>query len=595
MNLFQLFYRNRNGLSVVATWFLLFVGVALFFDFGGRIIDPYSDSTLQQLKLELREQPNDDSLKQQIRQRDQQVRQQYFRRKAFTWWGARLCLVGAVIVFLASRRLGPMSDPSQMQIRSGDPEPSDFHRKSTWGMSAVTVLVAACLMVAVLLQRNGQQDLSAALAASRAIEDSAVERNQADGGEAATAPPEIQSVMASVSAEEFASNWYRFRGPRGDGTSAMSSLDFRWDADTGEGILWKVPVECPGNGSPVVWGDRVFLASADETRRCVQSFSVTDGTLLWTKEVEHPDPTRPAVEVSEDTGYAASTMTTNGQLAFAIFADGLLVALDRDGNEVWLRDLGPLENIYGHASSLVLSGDRLIVQLDQGSKSDDASRIDVLDVATGDAVYSIAREVPASWSTPIVANRDGQDVLIACADPWVIAYNLSDGSERWRCAALRQDVGPSPVFSDQHVIVANESPGATAVRWGGTGDVTETHVDWTAEFSIPDTTSPLIVGDLVLMLTSYGTLAAYDADSGGDPLWETDYEDNFQASPTCFGDDVLLVGETGLCWTVRPSEDGCETITESNLGEDCVTSPAVANGKIFLRGREHLYCLGLQS
>jgi outer membrane protein assembly factor BamB len=174
----------------------------------------------------------------------------------------------------------------------------------------------------------------------------------------------------------------------------------------------------------------------------------------------------------------------------------------------------------------------------------------------------------------------------------VIAYAAGDGSERWRCKALRQDVGPSPIAGDGVVFVANEFPGATAIRLGGSGDVTDSHVVWTAEFSIPDTASPLLFDDLILMMTSFGTLACYDAKVGDQPLWEEDFDDNFQSSPTRIGDSVLLIGQSGKCWLIHPTRDQCETIGESDLGEECVSCPALGPQRIYIRGRQHLICIG---
>ena len=125
----------------------------------------------------------------------------------------------------------------------------------------------------------------------------------------------------------------------------------------------------------------------------------------------------------------------------------------------------------------------------------------------------------------------GNSLIVTCADPWVIAYSVQDGKEIWRTKSLRQDVGPSPVASGELVYAANEFPGISAIRLGGQGDVTDTHVAWFADIGVPDTCSPLVVKDLLLLQASFGTLSCYDAQKGGEPLWEEEFDENFRSSP----------------------------------------------------------------
>ncbi|MFG0287920.1 MAG: PQQ-binding-like beta-propeller repeat protein, partial [Rhodopirellula sp. JB044] len=134
--------------------------------------------------------------------------------------------------------------------------------------------------------------------------------------------------------------------------------------------------------------------------------------------------------------------------------------------------------------------------------------------------------------------------------------------------------------------------GGAAIRLGGSGDVTETHVDWIVDFGAPDTTSPLLVDNMVLMLASFGTLTSYDVVEAGDPLWEADFDDGFKASPTRCGEHVLLIGESGLCWLVTATKEGCETVWEADFGERVSASPAVLGERIYVRGDNHLFCIG---
>lgn len=404
-------------------------------------------------------------------------------------------------------------------------------------------------------------------------------------------PPEPPATAADEAARR---NWPRFRGWQGTGVSEFARAPTVWDATSGEGILWKTPLPLAGNNSPIVWDKRVFVTAADETRRLVICCNADTGAILWTTEATGtPASTATPPKVAEATGYAASTAAADGRRVYAIFANGDLVAVDFAGQVSWSRSLGLPKNVYGHAASLTLAHDLLIVQFDQGARQDKISRLMALKVDTGETAWETPREVPNSWTTPIVIEHEGREQIITAADPWVIAYAPADGRELWRAKCLQADVGPSPTFANGTVFVANEFPGMTAIRADGTGDVTDSHVMWEADVGAPDCCSPLATDRFLLVLASYGTLACYDARKGGDPLWEHDFDDTkFTSSPSLAGKLVYLFDESGKVFIVEPTEQECRTVGEATLGEPCVTSPAFQDGRMYVRGKQHLFCIG---
>jgi outer membrane protein assembly factor BamB len=404
--------------------------------------------------------------------------------------------------------------------------------------------------------------------------------------------PDGSSPVTQPAAEEFQRNWPRFRGALGNGISVDASMPTAWDGPSGKGVLWKSPVPLPGNSSPIVWRDAVYLTGADENQRELYCFDASQGTLRWKWTMPAGEAAPEPLEVTEDTGFAAPTPATDGIRMFVSFATGDLAAVDLSGKQVWLRSLGVPKNSYGHAASLAVTGQLLLVQFDQGARNDKLSKLLALSTASGETVWEVAREVPNSWSTPLVVEHEGQSVVITCGDPWVIAYNVTDGKEVWRSKSLRQDIGPSPVAANGLVFAANEFPGVSAIRLGGQGDVTATHVAWTADSGAPDTCSPLVVNDLLVLQASFGTLTCYSAAEGGDPLWEEEFDDNFRSSPGLAGENVYLFAESGKAWVVKATREKCEHVAENDLGEECVTSPAFVAGRLYIRGKEHLFCLG---
>jgi len=292
------------------------------------------------------------------------------------------------------------------------------------------------------------------------------------------------------------------------------------------------------------------------------------------------------------TGLAAPTAATDGRRVYAMFANGDIGAFDYEGNLAWSRSLGMPKNSYGHASSLAMYQGVVIIQFDQGTRDDDLSRLLALQAASGDTVWETKREVPNSWPSPIVVQVSDQPQIVTSAAPWVIAYNPSDGKEIWRAECMQGDVGPSPGYADGVVYAANEFPGLVAIRADGSGDVTSTHIAWEADLGAPDCCSPLATDEFVFLLASYGVLTCYDAKEGGDPLWEQEFDGAFASSPTQVGKLIFLFDEEGKVWIVEPAKDECRIVTENDLGEKCVTSPAFHDGRMFIRGEQHLICIG---
>ena len=320
-------------------------------------------------------------------------------------------------------------------------------------------------------------------------------------------------------------------------------------------------------------------------------FDANNGELSWQRPVDSGAGEGGDLHVDSPFGYAAPTPITDGRRVYAMFANGDVAAFDLAGREAWSLSLGIPENSYGHAASLAMWQDLLIIQLDQDDEA--KSRLLALRGSTGEVAWNVERGVPASWSTPMVVELDGQARIITSADPWVIAYRAMDGSEIWRADCLSGDVAPSPVYADGIVYVANDSAKVAAIRDGGQGDVTASHVLWSADIGLPDISSPLVTEEHLLLVASYGDLVCYDRQPTGDqPRWEAFLDDIAFASPSLVGDTVYLIGEQGKGWVVRSGDAEMEKVAENDLGEPCVSSPAFQPGRIYLRGKEHLFCIG---
>jgi outer membrane protein assembly factor BamB len=393
------------------------------------------------------------------------------------------------------------------------------------------------------------------------------------------------------SAEEMKKQWPRFLGANGNAVSFYTDVPLSWNAKTGEGILWRTPIPLPGNNSPVVWKENVYLTGATATKRQVYCFDAHTGKLRWIGEVKgiSGSPAKPP-PVNEDAGFAAPTCATDGERVYAIFANGDLVAFSAEGKFLWGKALGIPEVNYGYASSLVTWENLLFVLMDQGYADEGKSLLRAFDGESGKVVWQKRRPVASSWTTPVVIEVKGKPQLITCSDPWAIAYNPRSGEEIWKAQVLSGEIAPSPVFADPLVFFIEPYNRVVAVRADGSGDVTKTHVVWEASDGIPDICTPVTNGELLFLLNTPGTLTCYEVKTGK-KVWEKELGMEFKASPCIVGDKLYLLSTSGKMIVAAAGRQFKKLVT-SDIGEKCTATPAFVDGRIYLRGEKNLFCLG---
>jgi outer membrane protein assembly factor BamB len=557
-------YRSAITTAIVCAVFALIVLAFFVTNYvRGRIIDAKWEIQSENLKIELREHPDDQELLLRIRQLDLQFRQHRIRRLDFSRKGSYL-LFGSVVIFLIALKFAgtlkkKMPAPQVLSNR-GDEQ---LHQ-ATLARWAVTAGLAILGSGALILAMSTDIDFG-------------------ETGTAITSYPSIEQINE---------NWPSFRGPGGLGISAYTNIPEDWNGKTGDGILWKTKIPLPGNNSPVVWGDRVFLSGGDENKLQVFCFDAFSGRLLWTGDVTRAPlkSDEEPFEVMEDTGFAAPTVVTDGRRVYAIFATGDIGCFDFNGKSIWTRSLGIPDSSYGYASSLAMYRNLVLIQYDQGGPEDEMSKLIGLDGFSGQTVWETKRPVPNSWSSPIVNKIGDQFQVLTCGDPWVIAYDPSKRTELWRVKCLSGDIAPSLIYANGLVFAIEPYSKLVAIRPDGRGDVTETHIAWSIEEGTPDICSPVSNGELIFLLATEGLLSCYKV-ADGKRLWEQDLRENFWASPSLVGAKLYLLTEEGVMLIVQAGPEYKE-LTRCELGEECRASPAFADGRIYIRGLENLYCIG---
>ncbi len=597
----NLWYRSSLVLTISAGLFLSVILALLIFNYIQlKSEDPLNSPELIELKERLSREPANESIKEQIRALDLQLRRAYFRHRKFSSFGSYL-LIGSGAIFLVGIKF-VYNYREKLPMPRLDQKPKDEIRsiesKIAIGAFGLSIFIGLILAIQSsnldffddVYQTVRSAEIPKEESKQEILETTTVQTSEISQTSSETNPQAV-AISSYPSVDEINKNWSRFRGPGGLGISHYSNVPSSWNGKTGENILWKTAIPLPGENSPVVWGKKVFVTGATESKREVYCVDADNGKILWQRSVENvPGSSTIPPRVSEETGYAAPTATTDGQRVYAIFANGDLVSFDFNGNLVWAKNLGTPKSMYGYASSLLMNKGLLIVLYDQGGADENLSKIMAFDSSSGSLVWSTSRPVPNSWATPIIINTGKREELITTGNPWVISYNPDTGAELWRAKCLSGDIAPSPVFADGLVFATNAYAKIAAIRPDGQGDVTSTHIVWTGDSGLPDICSPLAVGGLVFLLQTYGLLTCYDAKTG-EVVWDNDFAETFQASPSLVGDKIYLLTEDGLMIVIKLDRK-LEEIGRYELGEKTNASPAFLDGRIYIRGKEHLYCIG---
>jgi outer membrane protein assembly factor BamB len=569
-------YRALWALGVVAGLFSLIVGAFMIVNnLRLKASDPIHTPALQRLVQELNASPQNDALKEQIREMDFLARRAFFTSQHFNQSGIWLLLGGVVMTVVAFKILGtyhravPYPD-------SRDPK-DDLAANALWARRSVTVVGLFLIGLALSLALPWRSTLDQP---PHELADAAAVAPKQSTPAAST--PSVPAAAPPASREQRSKHWPSFRGAA-SGHAVVPNLPTRWDGKSGQGILWKTALPLPGSGSPIVWGDRVFLSGGNEQTRAVYAVDAKSGHLLWKKTV----PTKATSpgglsEVNADTGYAAPTMSTDGARVFAIFATGDLAAFDFDGNQVWVQHLGVPVNPYGHSSSLEVFEDRLIVQFDH--KKD--GFVVAFDVRTGTTLWKTERKFGPSWASPALIETGGHTELILVANAFVTSYDPKTGQELWRLKCLdNADVAPTPVFANGLIYVAADHVKLAAI------DVNTRQVVWENADDPPAISTPVAFGGFLFAGLGDGGIACWDAKTGR-RRWLQETDDGFYASPVVEGNRVFLMDRAGKMFIFEASGTAIKLMAQPELGEEAVTTPAVYQESLIYRGTKHLYRIG---
>lgn len=399
-------------------------------------------------------------------------------------------------------------------------------------------------------------------------------------------------ALFCASAPAHAQEWTRFRGPNGTGISTATTVPTEYSPTT---CNWRVQLPGAGHSSPVLWGDKIFLTSGEETagKRHVLCLNAKDGKQVWIHTYDFS-----AYNHHRLNSAASNTPTVDAERVYVIWTtpDSFSVhALDHSGKEVWKRDLGALKTQHGGAGSPLLVGDVLIVRSDSDEDGPECF-IMGLNPKTGQTLWKQGRVgKTASYSTPILYEPKGgePEVIFTSNAHGMTSLNPKTGAINWEMPEIfkQRCVGGAVVTNGLIFATAGNGGGerqGVAVRPGGKGAAAK--VEYSIPKGVPYVPSPIVVGNLMFLWGDGGIVTCVRANTG-ETVWTERAGGNFYSSPVCVNNKLYCVNGKGELVVIEASEQ-FKLVARSDLGETCHATPAVANGVMYLRTESHLISLG---
>ncbi len=384
--------------------------------------------------------------------------------------------------------------------------------------------------------------------------------------------------------------WPCWRGPRGDGTSLETAVPVRWTPT--ENVQWKTPIPGKGHASPIVWDDRIFLVSAlnDIKQRILICIDAKNGSVLWQKEVI----TAPLERLHTLNTHASSTPATDGKRVYVSFLDGkqmYAAAFDFDGNRIWETRPGVFSSMHGFCTSVTLWKDKVILNGDH----DGPAYLVALDAATGKQIWKTDRpNNTRSYCAPLIRTIDGRNQMVLSGSKCVTSYDPDTGIQHWIIDGPTEQYVASLVYNGNYFFMTCGFPDRYmfAIRPDGSGNITKTHVVWQTTEDCSYVPSPIAFGEYFLVVSDTGIASCLEAATGR-LAWRQRLGDRHSASLVSANGFVYFLSDKGEMTIVRPGEQ-FQQIARNEIGEETNASPAISNGRLFLRGDKHLFCITMR-
>jgi outer membrane protein assembly factor BamB len=390
-------------------------------------------------------------------------------------------------------------------------------------------------------------------------------------------------------------NWPGWRGIAGDGVSLEENLPTEWDRQTN--VRWRVELPEAGNSTPIVWDKRVFVTQpiGGGKRRTVICFDRETGRQLWQAGVD-------AVEMEpthETNPYCSPSPVTDGERVIAWFGSSGLAAFDFEGQLLWRRSLGSVQHVFGYGASPVLHGDLCFLNFGPGRREFGVA----VNKVTGEIVWQYdapksvqqnagGRDIDGMWSTPLVVD----DVVIFCFRDTVTAFEPTTGKQEWTCHGIGLQSKASPVAGEGIVVSLGGKDSSTfAIRLGGKGDVSESHVIWKYQQAKSRLGTGVIHDGHFYVNRRNGIVECIELETGK-VVWEKRHSgpgrtSDTWSSLTLAGGKIYAVNQSADVFVLEASPI-YQLLATNSLHEHTNASIAVSQGSLFVRTQDALWCIG---
>lgn len=399
-----------------------------------------------------------------------------------------------------------------------------------------------------------------------------------------------------------AADWPMFRGPNLNGVADQGTAPTIWSED--ENVLWKANLPSAGNGSPIVSQGHVYITAFNDSsgkERSLLCFDEKTGQQLWSRTVEI-DREMPTHKTNP---HAPTTPAADQKNVVVWHGSAGIHCYDHNGKTQWSHDLGEYRHMWGYGSSPIIVRDKVLLHTGPGSKV----FVIAFDLKTGEEIWRVEEpqqgtgerndsgEYMGSWSTPVLIEENGHTTAVVVHSTRVVSYNIETGSILWFCEGVGHDRGDlaysSPVIHNQICFLTGGFQGpAMAIKLGGSGNVTATHLLWREERQPQSIGSGVCVDGYVYRPNAGpGTLECIDINTG-EVRWK-DRAAGTQWSSVIMANNLLYAtGQDARTTIFKPNSNEFELVTQNQLPGHTNATPAIANGRLFIRTNDALWCIG---
>jgi outer membrane protein assembly factor BamB len=407
----------------------------------------------------------------------------------------------------------------------------------------------------------------------------------------------VAVLMLALSVAQ-AENWPQWRGPSLNGLSNEKNLPVKWTTE--ENVVWKVQLPGVSGSTPIIWRDRIFLNVAEGDNLALWCVDKAKGTVLWKQPLGGGN-----VKMRKH-NMSSPSPVTDGRTVYVMTGTGILKAFDFAGKELWGRDIqkeyGEFGLNWGYASSPLLHEDSLFIQVLHGMKTDAPSYVMRVDKKNGKTLWKVDRPTNAiresadSYTTRLLRYGKTTEIVITGGD-CVTGHDPANGKELWRANGLNPDNDPfyrivaSPIIFNEVIYAPTRIKPLLALRAGGRGDITSSHLLWST-VNGPDVPTPVTDGKYFYIINDRGIVWCLDAKTGAEVYGQQRIKPGtYSGSPVLADGKIYITSEDGLT-TVLAAGPKFEVLSENPLNDYTLSSPAISDGRIYIRTGGFLYSIG---